>query len=128
MRSVKFLEKLQYEKRMNDTEVAAYLKISKSAVSQYKSGNRIMDDETCLGIALGLGINPMEIVGAACIDRAEKTGQKSLWEVFMSRMAATASALLLCFSVNLLLTLEKAEAAPVLAYSHVVDGENFILC
>lgn len=53
-----------------------------------------MDDETCLAVAIELGIDPMQVVGAACIDRAEKTGQHSLWENFSQRMAATASAIL----------------------------------
>jgi hypothetical protein len=30
----------------------------------------------------------MEIIGAACIDRAEKSGQKSLWEVYDENSAA----------------------------------------
>lgn len=111
MRSVKYLEKMQFEKRLNDTQAAALLKISKAAVSQYKSGNRIMDDETCLAIALELDINPMEIIGAACIDRAEKSGQKSLWEVFTMRTAQQISAVLtLCF-VTSFLTPTPAEAA-----------------
>ncbi|BBB66838.1 hypothetical protein UNDYM_2585 [Undibacterium sp. YM2] len=129
MKSAKYLEQIKAKHGLsNDRQLALHLKKSTGTISQYMNGTRVMDDEMCLAIALDLGINPIEIVGAACIDRAEKSGQKSLWEVFMTRMAATASALLLCFSVNLFVTLEKAEAAPVLGYSHVDESENFILC
>lgn len=111
MKSVKYLEKLQKKENLNDTELAKLLGITQPSISNLKAGRRVMDDETCLAIALKLGINPIEIVGAACIDRAEKTGQKSLWEVFMTRTATTASALLFAFFVNLFLTPEAANAA-----------------
>jgi len=121
MRSVKYLEKMQFEKRLNDTQAAALLKISKAAVSQYKSGNRIMDDETCLAIALELDINPMEIIGAACIDRAEKSGQKSLWEVFTTRTANVKStgvtAALILSLVTIFMTPTPAKAAEIQATS-----------
>lgn len=113
MKSIKYLEKLKEKKGMSDAELARLLKISKAAISQYKSGARVMDDETCLAIALELEINPMEIIGAACIDRAEKTGQKSLWEVFTMRTAQGISAvLILMVSVTLFLTPSTGEARP----------------
>lgn len=111
MKSVKYLERLQKQENLNDTELAKLLGVTQPSISNLKAGRRIMDDETCLAIAMKLGINPIEIVGAACIDRAEKTGQKSLWEVFMMRTATTASALLLAICVNLFLTPEAANAA-----------------
>lgn len=112
MKSVKFLEKLQKAENLNDSEVAKLLQISKSAISQYKSGSRVMDDETCLAIAQALDINPMEVIGAACIDRAEKTGQKSLWENFLMRATHSVSAaLFLAVFVNLFLTPLPADAA-----------------
>ncbi|MBC3935810.1 helix-turn-helix transcriptional regulator [Undibacterium sp. CY7W] len=118
MKSVKYLEKLKEEKHLSDAELSRLLNISKAAVSQYKSGVRVMDDETCLAIALQLSINPMEVIGAACIDRAEKSGQKSLWEVFMMRTAnvksAGVSAALIFAVVSMFLTPTPANAAPIL--------------
>jgi transcriptional regulator with XRE-family HTH domain len=111
MKSVKFLLRLQAEKHLNDAAIARLLDLNHSAISHYKSGRRVMDDETCLAIALQLGIDPMQVIGAACIDRAEKTGQKSLWEVFMARTAAAAAAVLMVSFVNLFLTPSNAEAA-----------------
>lgn len=112
VKSVKYLELIKAKHGFNsDRQLAIYLDKTTGTVSQYMTGARVMDDEMCLKIAMELGINPIEIVGAACIDRAEKTGQKSLWEVFMMRMATTASALLLAICVNLFLTPEAANAA-----------------
>lgn len=111
MKSTKYLERLKADKKLNDTELAKLLGVTQPAISQYKAGKRIMDEETCLAVALALDIDPLEIIAAAGLDRAEKTGQKSLWEVFMMRTAATASALLFALTVNLFLTENAANAA-----------------
>ena len=120
MKSVDFLEQLQNEKNLNDSEVAQLLKKSKSSISQYKSGIRVMDEEMCLALAIELNIDPMKIIAAAGIDRAEKTGQKSLWEVFMLRtrtsIEAGASVILCLVFVANFLTAPEAKAAPVLSF------------
>ena len=128
MKSVEYLEKLQYEKRMNDTQIAIFLNISKAAISQYKSGNRVMNEETCLAIAFALNIEPMQILAAAGMERAQLSGQKSLWEVFMMRTqnaktAGVTAALGLALVTNLL-TPTPAKAAPVLEFG----AKDFILC
>lgn len=119
MKSVKYLEQVKSRYGLkNDLALANHLNWSSGKISQYMTGKRVMDDEACLAVALALDVNPMEIIGAACLDRAEKTGQKSLWEVFMSRSAAAAASLAMATSVNLFLTPENAEArtySPTLA-------------
>lgn len=128
MKSVKFLEqvKAQYGLK-NDRQLATHLNMTSGTISQYMSGKRIMDDEACLAVALQLDINPLQVIGAACIDRAEKTGQKSLWEVFMSRTAATAAAVLVASGVNLFLTPESANAA-TMRVPATVDSSFYRLC
>ena len=96
MKSVKYLTQVREKFGLkSDAALAEKLDLSKGGVSMYLSGKRIMDDETCGKVAYHLNIDPMLVVAAACIDRAEKTGQKSIWEVFMSRMAATAASVVL---------------------------------
>lgn len=112
MRSVKYLQKLQEVRGLSDAGAAKLLRLTPAAISQYKSGKRVMDDETCLAVAIELDIAPIEIIGAACMDRAEKTGQHSLWEVFMSRTANAASAMMALLFVNFILTTTDANAAP----------------
>lgn len=112
MKSVKYLEQVRTKFGLK-TDAALALKLGKtaSAVSQYLKGTRVMDEETCLAVALALDVNPLEVMMAAGIDRAEKSGQKSLWEVFMSRTVATAATLALATSaVTLFLTPQNAEA------------------
>jgi len=128
MKSVKYLEQLR-AKMGNPTnnEMAAKLNITPGGVSHYFNGRRVMDDEACLAVALELGINPMEVIGAACIDRAEKTGQKSLWEVFMNRAAMTAGAVLVASGVNLFLTPSPANAA-AMRVSEGTESTMYRLC
>lgn len=111
MKSVRYIDlAIQKGGHKNDFGLSKKLGWSSGAISMYRSGKRIMDDEACLALALELDINPLEIIGAACIDRAEKSGQKSLWEVFMSRTAAAAATVLVASGVNLFLTHGNAEA------------------
>ena len=123
MKSVKYLEQLQAKLgKGTQQELATLLGITQGAVGHYLHGRRVMDDETCLAVALELNLNPMEIIGAACVDRAEKSGQKSLWEVFMTRTAATAASALVLAGVTLFLTPEDANAASMRAPADAVSG------
>ncbi|WP_082219350.1 helix-turn-helix transcriptional regulator [Massilia sp. NR 4-1] len=116
MRSVKYLEQLREKlENKSDAELARKLNLSKASISHYITGRRVMDEETCLAVAIALDLNPMEVMMAAGIDRAEKAGQQSLWTVFSQRMAATAASALLAVGVTLFLTPENAEAALVKA-------------
>lgn len=124
MKSVKFLEAVKEKYGLkNDRQLALHMGVGPNTIHQYMSGKRVMDDEACLAVALQLDINPLQVIGAACIDRAEKTGQKSLWEVFMSRTAATAAAVLVASGVNLFLTPGNAEAHTYGPYSEG-QGQN----
>lgn len=67
----------------NDTALAKLLEVRQNTVSQYRNGVRMMDNETCLRLAQLLEMeNPMPIIMATDMDRAERAGQRSLWEVF----------------------------------------------
>lgn len=111
MKSVKYLDQVRAKHGLKtDGEVAELLGISRGAVSHYSTGRRIMDEETCLAVALALEVNPMEVIMAAGIDRAEKAGQQSLWSVFSQRMAATAATVAIASAVTLFLTPQNAEA------------------
>ena len=126
MKSVKYLNDLSEMTGMNDSQLAKALSLSHAAISHYKTGRRIMDDETCLAVANLLSVDPILVVAAACIDRAEKTGQRSLWETFLMGRMAAAAALLVVVSVNLFLTPERAAAAGF-SYenaSHQVQGNE----
>lgn len=128
MKSVKFIDQLKEKEGLkNDLAAAKFLNWTSGKMSQYRTGARVMDDEACLALALALEIDPLQIVGAACIDRAEKSGQSSLWEVFMSRTAATAASAVLAIGVNLILTPQNAEARTYSQSSHQESSCIYIM-
>ncbi|MGB7480841.1 MAG: helix-turn-helix domain-containing protein [Burkholderiaceae bacterium] len=112
MRSTKYLEMIREKYELKtDSAIAEKLGISRNAVSQYMTGKRVMDEETCLAVALALEIEPSRVLMAAGIDRAERTGQKSLWEVFSKRASVAATVLMAVAVVTLFSTPLPVEAA-----------------
>lgn len=112
MRTAKYLDdvmKLKGFKR--DKELAEWLEVTAPAIAQYRSGARTMDNEKCVKIAMELTIDPLKVIMASDMDKADRAGQQSIWEVFMMRTATTASALLFAVLVNLFLTQPAANAA-----------------
>lgn len=89
MKSAKYLDALKQKHGLkNDSELAELLGVAQNSVSQWRNGKRFMDNETCLQLAQLLDMdNPLPIIMAADMDRAERAGQHSLWEVFTTRMA-----------------------------------------
>lgn len=132
MRTGKFLDEVMREKGFRrDKELAEWLNVTGAAIAQYRSGARTMDNEKCVKIALELGIDPIKIIMASDLDRAERAGQKSLWEVFMTRTqtaksAGVAAALLLVF-VTLFLTPDAANAATT-RVSESISFTTYKLC
>lgn len=112
----------------NDTALADLLGINKSAVSHYRMGRRSMDNEVCLRLAQLLDMdNPLPIIMAADMDRAERAGQHSLWEVFSTRMARSATAALLLVQVAGVTNF--VTPTPAKAHNYAISqAERFALC
>ncbi|WP_199033206.1 hypothetical protein [Ralstonia sp. ASV6] len=118
MRVEKYLdEAIKRRGLKNDSALAAELGLVQSAVSHYRTGRRSMDNEVCLRLAQLLDMdNPMPIIMAADMDRAERAGQRSLWEVFSPRMAHSGLVAILVslgLGVTNFVTPSPAEAAPL---------------
>ena len=129
MRSAKYLDQLKQEKNLkNDVALCKELGWSSARMSQYRSGKNIMDNEACIALAIALNIDPMKIIMECDIDRAEKSGQKSLWEVFISRTQTVKTAgvsALLCFVFVInFMTTQEAKAAPALGYKTIDITES----
>jgi hypothetical protein len=80
----------------HDSALAKKLGWGNGVIPNYRAGRRIMDNEACIALALEIGCDPLPIIMAADMDRAERAGQHSLWEVFSARMTATAASVILC--------------------------------
>lgn len=66
---------------------AETLKISPQALSGYKNGERIMDDYACIVVAEYLGIDPLEIIAAANMEREKTQARKDFWADFRKKIA-----------------------------------------
>ena len=115
----------------NDRALADYLGVGNNTISQWRTGTRSPDNEMCLRLAIELSEDPMRIMMAAGMDRAERTGQRSLWEVFSKRMhghAAPASLAVIAAAIGASVT--KFVTSPALQAS--VDAiwglKHSILC
>ena len=96
MRIEKYLDAVMTAKGFTqDKELAHWLRVTAPAISQYRKGVRTMSNEQCVAIALELKIDPLQVIMATDLDKAERAGQKSLWEVFSQRMATTAASVIL---------------------------------
>ncbi|PWB39570.1 MAG: hypothetical protein C3F19_14925 [Rhodocyclales bacterium] len=114
MKSLKYLDALIERKGFkNDRQLALHLGWSSGIMTMYRQGKRVMSEEQCLQIARELGMeNPLPIIAAAGIDRAEKTGQKSLWEVFTKATSLSPLAVALMVGVTTIVTPSPVQAAP----------------
>lgn len=127
MKSVKFLDELAGQNNLkNDNQIAVFMGWQSGTVTNYRKGRRVMDNEACLAVALKLGIDPIRIIMAADIDRAERAGQHSLWEVFTQRTSIAAS-VLVAASVTFFVTPQNAEAAPRLDSSQSQSSGIYVM-
>lgn len=128
MRIEKYLgEVMQKRQFKRDKELADWLGVSAAAVSQYRAGVRSMDNEKCVKVALELDIDPLKVIMATDMDKAERAGQQSLWTVFSQRMATAAASVVIAAGVNFILTPQNAEARTYNPASSQ-PSEQFILC
>lgn len=128
MKSSKYLDALiEQEGLKNDRALAAFLEVGTNTISQWRSGARSMDHEMCLKVALALQMeNPMPIIMAADMDRAERAGQRSLWEVFSPRMAHSAATILVLATAGVT---NFVTPTTLQAFSHAIAaGQRFALC
>lgn len=77
---------------MPDAKKAEVLKFSKQALSSYKSGERMMDDFACIMVANQLGIDPLEIIAAANMEREKTQERRDFWADFRKKIGSLAVA------------------------------------
>lgn len=128
MRSEIYFDKLIEKKGLkNDLGLAKHMGWSSGRMSQYRTGKRIMDNELCVRLAMELDMeNPLPIIMAADMDRAERAGQRSLWEVFSPRMAHSAATILVLATAGVT---NFVTPTTLQAFNHAIAaGQRFALC
>lgn len=66
---------------------AKHLKISGNTLSQYRRGERIMDDFACIMVGRVLGIDPMKIIAACQEEREKNQERKEFWRDFRTTLS-----------------------------------------
>ncbi|MFD2449997.1 helix-turn-helix domain-containing protein [Vogesella fluminis] len=64
---------------------AEALKMHRNSVNSYKRGERIMDDYACIVVAEYLGIDPLEIIAAANMEREKAKPERTSGRIFAKR-------------------------------------------
>ncbi|MGF7186988.1 transcriptional regulator with XRE-family HTH domain [Robbsia andropogonis] len=130
MKSAEYLESVkQYCGITSDRELARHLGLGASTVNQYLKGQRIMDNEACLRIAEALNMsNPLPIIIAADMDRAEREGRTSAWERFRPKLfGGTATAALAILMFNNFLNPTPAQASELSLNSQNAQNSLYIM-
>ncbi|WP_322400355.1 DUF3693 domain-containing protein [Massilia luteola] len=78
----------------SDYALAKKLGFSQSAMSSYRTGRRVLDDDAALTVAEALGINPLVVIAAANAERAKTDEQKARWTGLMEKFSASFNTLL----------------------------------
>jgi len=79
-------EKLGIE---SDYALAKRLGFSLSAVSSYRTGRRILDDDAALVVALTLDTHPFNVIAAVNAERAKTPEQRALWSGVMEKFSTS---------------------------------------
>ncbi len=100
MNSMEYLDKAKEKLGIqSDNGVSKHLGITRSAISNYRSGNYIMDDFTAAKIAEILEIDPLIVIAAANAER-EKGERREYWKKVSKRLGGIAAGFLF-FSITL---------------------------
>lgn len=109
------LEALEKTPGETGEEKAKHLKISGNTLSQYKRGERIMDDFACIMVGRQLGIDPMKIIAACQEEREKNQERKEFWRDFRNTLSGLGIAAALGATMT---------AAPDQAHAYTVKLQN----
>jgi transcriptional regulator with XRE-family HTH domain len=73
----------------SDYALAKVLSFSQPAMSAYRNGRRILDDDAALRVATELGLNPLIVIAAANAERAKTPEQRDMWHGIMEKFSAS---------------------------------------
>ena len=77
-------------KAKNDSDTARIIGVTRAAVSDWRNGRRIPDDEQAVALAELLEIEPGELLAEAGAARARSEKTRKAWERVAARMAGKA--------------------------------------
>ena len=80
MNTLELLEAVKAKRCISsDYALAKALGVTQQAVSSYRSGNSIINDDVCLSVAAILGMEPIFVIAQANSERAKTPELKARW-------------------------------------------------
>lgn len=80
MNTLEFLEAVKVKRGItSDYALAKALGITQQAMSSYRSGNSIMNDDVCLSVAAALDLAPIFVIAQANAERTKNPETKARW-------------------------------------------------
>lgn len=120
MESKEFLMAAIAKLGKNDSQCAAHFGVTRTAMSRYRSGERIMDAQMAVKVAEVLGVDPLKII--VCCEKERAADDKKGFWVRQEKLRFGAAAnifLSLLAGVIFIVTPTPSHAAPVLKSSPV---------
>lgn len=71
----------------SDYALSKKLGVTTSAISNYRSGRSRIDDDVALKVAQILGLNPLEVIAAANVERAKTDEMRDMWRGLMEKFS-----------------------------------------
>lgn len=78
----------------SDYALSKKLGVTTSAISNYRSGRSRIDDDVALKVAQILGLNPLEVIAAANVERAKTDEMRDMWRGLMEKFSTGFNALM----------------------------------
>lgn len=86
---IDYLDAVKAKKHFSsDYQLAKFLGETQSRLSNYRHRNTAFDDEMAFKVAQVLGIDPVEIIIAANLQRAKRPEQKEFWQRMSKQLGA----------------------------------------
>lgn len=80
MNTLELLEAVKAKRVItSDYALAKALGVTQQAVSSYRSGNSIINDDVCLSVAAILGLEPIFVIAQANAERAKTPELRARW-------------------------------------------------
>jgi len=99
--TVQFLDAVRVRHNLtSDYQLAKFLGVHQTTVSNYRTGRSLMDEAMCLKIAAALGLgDPGEVLVAIAHEREKRPEVKRAWERVAKRLAASTAAVLVALGL-----------------------------
>ncbi|MEO4030537.1 hypothetical protein ABH313_21125 [Chromobacterium vaccinii] len=106
---------------MSQNKKAEKMGLNGNTLSQYMTGTRIMDDYACIMVAQVLGIDGMEVIAAAQMEREKNLDKKAFWEDFRKKLGVKLGI------VGLAVALMMGSLTPDRAYAKTLHIDSLLM-